>query len=70
MKRVDSLGLDDGGQHHGWRVVVTGTGDHSGQSRVYELREETQDDAAMEGIRRFEAFLDGIDQRNRGLRKP
>lgn len=50
---VDSLGLDDGGQHHGWRVVVTGTGDHSGQSRVYEIREETQDDAAMEGIRRF-----------------
>ena len=56
---VDSLGMDAGGQTRGWRVVVTGVGDHSGQSRVYEIKDETEGDAAMEGIRRFVDELGG-----------
>lgn len=50
---VDSLGMDDGGQNRGWRVTVVGTGDHSGITSTYEIRDETEDAAAMEGIRMF-----------------
>lgn len=44
----------------GFRVLVTGRQDHSGIERVYDMPEvDTQDDAAMEGIRRFVEEFDG-----------
>ena len=50
---VDHLGDDDGGQNRGFRVTAVGSGEHTGITRSYILQEETEQDAAMEGIRRF-----------------
>ena len=50
---VDHLGEDDGGQNRGFRVNAVGTGEHSGITRCYILQEETEQDAAMEGMRLF-----------------
>ena len=44
---------DEGGNVALYRVTVTGAGAASGRTKVYHIREDSEDSAAMEAIHRF-----------------
>lgn len=44
---------DEGGNVATYRITVTGAGAASGRTKVYEIREDNEDSAAMEAIHRF-----------------